>query len=156
MHGLKFERPTPSQLVLTMMGTKLHIDRHFLFLHGRNLAVFAERVMRKMQENAYIPNRADLWESLNALCSELNHVLDNPELKRKMRTEALREKEADVLLALGKLAAYIEEIASCKSDVFTTGFRPHAEHRKRVQEGSETRRRQRVLAKMAKLEEEQP
>lgn len=78
--------------------------------------------------------------------------MDNPELKRKLRTEALRETESDVLLALGKMADHIEEKASCKSDVFTTGFRPHAEHRKRIEEGSETRRRQRVLAKIAKLE----
>lgn len=140
--------------VLTMMGTKFHIDRHFLFLHGRNLAVFAERVLRKTQENVYIPNREDLWEALNKSCVELNLVLDNPELKRKIRTDALRETESDVFLALGQLATYIEEKASCKSDVFTTGFRPHAEHRKRIEEGVETRRRQRVLAKIAKLEEE--
>lgn len=138
--------------VLTKMSAPFHIDRHFLFLHGRNLAVFAERVLRKTQNNVYVPNRADLWESLDKSNAELNAVLDNPELKRKSRTEAIREKETDVLVALGKFAEYVESAASCKSDVFTTGFRLHTEHQKLLAEGVETRRRQRVLAKMAQLE----
>lgn len=135
-----------------VMSAQFHIDRHFLFLHGRNLAVFAERVLRKTQSNAYVPNRQDLWDELETACAGLNGVLENPELKRKMRTEAIREKEAEVLVVLGKFAAYIESAATCKSDVFTTGFRPHAEHRKLIDEGVETRRRQRVSAKMAQLE----
>lgn len=140
--------------VLTMTTVKFHIDRHFLFLHGRNLAVFAERVLRKMQDNPNVPNDPEHWNLLNSTCSALNLVLDNSLLKRKTRTEAVREREADVLLALGKLAEHVEAAASCKSDVFTTGFRPHAEHQKLIEEGVETRRRQRVLAKMARLEEE--
>ncbi len=136
------------------MSATFHIDRHFLFLHGRNLAVFAERVLRKINNNVYVPNRADLWHELNLSAAALTAVLENPELKRKMRTEAVREKESEVLVALGKYAEYVEGAATCKSDVFTTGFRPHAEHRKLIDEGVETRHRQRVSAKMAQLEEE--
>lgn len=134
------------------MSAKFHIDRHFLFLHGRNLAVFAERVLRKTQHSVYVPNRIELWEKLNKTSADLNAVLENADLKRKVRTEAVREKESEVLVALGKFAEYIESTATCKSDVFTTGFRPHAEHRKLIEEGVETRRRQRVSAKMAQLE----
>ncbi len=136
------------------MSATFHIDRHFLFLHGRNLAVFAERVLRKTNNNVYVPNREDLWDELNKSAAALTAVLENPELKRKMRTEAVREKESEVLVALGKYAEYVEAAATCKSDVFTTGFRPHAEHRKLIDEGVETRHRQRVSAKMAQLEEE--
>lgn len=136
-----------------MLSAKFHVDRHFLFLHGQNLAVFAERVLRKMQSNSLIPKPDDLLQALNLSCRELNGVLDNPLLKRKLRTEAVRAKEAAVLLALDKMAEYVETEASCKSDVFTTGFRPHAEHRKLIEEGVETRRRRRVSAKMAWLEE---
>lgn len=134
------------------MSAKFHIDRHFLFLHGRNLAVFAERVLRKMQHNGYVPNRGELWDELNKTSADLHAVLENADLKRKVRTEAVREKESEVLVALDKLAEYVESAATCKSDVFTTGFRPHAEHRKLIEEGVETRRRQRVSAKMAQLE----
>ena len=136
-----------------MMSAKFHVDRHFLFLHGRSLAVFAERVLRKTHNSTYVPQREDLWSALNTGCDELNLVLNNPLLKRKERTEAVREKEASVLLALGKFAEHIESAATCKSDVFTTGFRPHTEHRKLIEEGIETRRRQRVSAKLARLVE---
>lgn len=137
-----------------MKNIPFQVDRHFLFLHGRNLAVFAERVLRKSQSSSYVPNRDDLWGNLNEATNVLLEVLDNAQLKRKERTDAVREKETSVLLALGKLAEYVEQRATCKSDVFTTGFRPHTEHRKLKEEGIETRRRQRVSAKLAKLEEE--
>lgn len=137
-----------------MISAKFQIDRHFLFLHGRNLAVFAERVLRKSSDSTYVPKRDDLVEALQVQCEMLNEVLANPQLKRKERTEAVRDKEGSVLMALEKLAAYVEAAASCKSDVFTTGFRPHNEHRKRMEDGSATRRRQRLSAKMARLEEE--
>ncbi len=140
--------------VLIMMSAKFHVDRHFLFLHGRNLAVFAERVLRKTHSSLYVPKRDDLWDALNISCDALSQVLSNPQLKRKERTEAVREREAMVLMALGRLAEYIESAATCKSDVFTTGFRPHAEHRKLIEEGIATRRRQRVSAKMARLVED--
>lgn len=136
------------------MNTKFQIDRHFLFLHGHNLTVFAERVLRKSQMSSYIPTQEDLWEELNAATAALHKVLNNPQLKRKERTEAVREKEAPVLLSLSKLATYIEKTVSCKSDIFTTGFRPHNEHRKVKDGSSPTRRRQRVSAKLAKLQEE--
>lgn len=137
-----------------MKNANFHVDRHFLFLHGRNLAVFAERILRKTQQHAYIPWRQDLWDTLNIAAIELQRVLSNDELKRKARTEAVREKEGEVLLALGEFAAYVESGASCKSDIYTTGFRPYAEHRKLIEEGIETRRRQRVSARMARLENE--
>lgn len=136
------------------MSLKFQVDRHFLFLHGHNLTVFAERVLRKSQNSSYIPNREDLWEELSENTEALHAVLDNPQLKRKERTEAVREKEAPVLLALGKLAEYVEKTASCKSDVFTTGFRPHTEHQKLKEEGIQTRRRQRVKAKLAQLQDQ--
>ncbi|MBK8967867.1 MAG: hypothetical protein IPM36_14605 [Lewinellaceae bacterium] len=136
------------------MIEKFQVDRHFLFLHGQSLTVFAERILRKSRKSTYIPNQSDLWDALNESVNALHMVLDNPQLKRRERTEALREKEAPVLLALGKLAEYVEKTASCKSDVFTTGFRPHAEHRKLKERGIQTRRRQRVSAKLAELQEQ--
>ena len=136
------------------MIDKFQVDRHFLFLHGQSLTVFAERILRKFQKSTYIPNQKDLWNALNESVQALHEVLDNPQLKRKERTEAVREKEAPVLLALGKMAEYVEKSASCKSDVFTTGFRPHAEHRKLKERGVQTRRRQRVSAKLAELQEQ--
>lgn len=136
------------------MRLKFQVDRHFLFLHGKNLTVFAERVLRKSQNSAYIPCKEDHWSELSLSTEELHQVLANPELKRKERTEAVREKEAPVLLALGKLAKYVETTATCKSDVFTTGFRPHTEHKKLREEGTQTRRRQRVSAKMAQLQDQ--
>lgn len=135
------------------MVDKFQVDRHFLFLHGHSLTVFAERILRKSLKSTYIPNQENLWDALNVSVQDLHEVLENPQLKRKERTEAVRERETPVLLALGKLAEYVEKTASCKSDVFTTGFRPHAEHRKLKERGVQTRRRQRVSAKLAELEE---
>jgi len=54
-----------------------------------------------------------------------------------------------VLVALTRMADYIEQTATCKSDIFTTGFRAQTEHRK----PSETVRRRRMSIKLAKLEE---
>ena len=136
------------------MRVKFQVDRHFLFLHGKNLTVFAERVLRKSQNSSYIPYKEEFWDNLNRSTEELHEVLANSQLKRKERTEAVREKEAPVLLALGKMAEFVESAATCKSDVFTTGFRPHTEHRKLKEEGVQTRRRQRVSAKMAQLAEQ--
>ena len=136
------------------MRVKFKVDRHFLFLHGQSLTVFAERVLRKSQSSSYIPNPLEMWSALDQSTAALRLILEHSPLKRKERTEAIREKESLVLLALGRMADYVECAASCKSDVFTTGFRPHTEHRKRIEEGMETRRRQRVSAKMVQLEEE--
>ncbi len=136
------------------MRVKFQVDRHFLFLHAKNLTVFAERVLRKSQKSTYIPCKEELWNALNQSTEDLHLVLANRTLKRKERTEAVREKESPVLLALGKIAEYVEDTASCKSDVFTTGFRPHTEHRKLKEDGVQTRRRQRVSAKLAQLQDE--
>jgi hypothetical protein len=131
------------------MRAKLNIDRHFLFLHGTKLAVFAERVLRDTFQNPYLPKPDGLWENLKYACSELQTVLDDSDLKRKERTDAVREKEAQVLVALTRMAEYVEQTAACKSDVFTTGFRAQTEHRK----PEETIRRRRMSIKLAQLEE---
>ena len=140
--------------VLIQMSIKFQVDRHFLFLHGHNLAVFADRVLRKSRNSTYIPYRETLGVSLESCNAALRDILENSALKRKERTEAVREKEGQVLLALSKMAEYVEQTASCKSDVFTTGFRPHSEHQKLKKDGVETRRRQRVSAKLAQLEDD--
>ena len=130
------------------MHAKLNIDRHFLFLHGTKLAVFAERVLRDTLQNPYLVKPEGLWDTLKETTRELHAVLDDPELKRKERTDAIREQESQVLVALTRLADYVEQAAACKSDIFTTGFRAQTEHRK----PSETVRRRRMSIKMAKLE----
>jgi hypothetical protein len=131
------------------MHAKLNIDRHFLFLHGSKLAVFAERVLRDTFQNPYILRPNDIWQNLKESCYELHTVLDASDLKRKERTDALREKEAQVLVALSRMADYVEQTAVCKSDIFTTGFRAQTEHRK----PKETVRRKRMSVKLAQLEE---
>jgi hypothetical protein len=130
------------------MSNKLNIDRHFLFLHNENLVIFAERILRSMQSNSNMPNNGGIWAALQEKCNGLRRVLSNPQLKRKDRTEAVREQEAQLLIQLSRMAEYVENTTDCKSDVFTTGFRPLSEHRRPAQ----TRRRQRLSAKMAHLE----
>ena len=132
-----------------IMYVKLNIDRHFLFLHGAKLAVFAERVLRDTLHNPYLSKPESLWNNLKEHTLELRTVLDDPELKRKERTDAVREREAQVLVALSRLAEHVEKTASCKSDIFTTGFRAQTEHRK----PAETVRRRRMSVKLAQLEE---
>lgn len=132
-----------------IMYIKLNIDRHFLFLHGNKLVVFAERVLRDTLQNPYVTKPEDLWNTLKAATLELRAVLDDPELKRKERTDAVREREAQVLVVLSRMAEHVEKTASCKSDIFTTGFRAQTEHRK----PSETVRRRRMSVKLAQLEE---
>jgi hypothetical protein len=131
-----------------IMSAKLNIDRHFLFLHNENLAVFAERVLRSTHHNIHVPNATGVWPSLQDRCCALREVLNNPALKRKDRTEAVREQEAHLLVQLSRMADCVEASIDCKSDIFTTGFRPLSEQRKL----SETRRRQRLSAKLAHLE----
>lgn len=132
-----------------IMHAKLNIDRHFLFLHSNKLVVFAERVLRDTLHNPYLPKPEGLWSALRMNTLELRSVLDDPELKRKERTDAIREREAQVLVALTRMADHVEQIASCKSDIFTTGFRAQTEHRK----PAETVRRRRMSVKLAQLEE---
>lgn len=131
----------------------IKIDRQFMFLHQNNLAVFVERVLRNTQNNPYIPYPEQLSEQLEEANQALRAALTDPNLKRKERTETLRGLESKVIIALGNLADYVEGHAPCKSDVYTSGFRPHAEHRRSATEGHETRRHQRISARMAKLEE---
>lgn len=127
------------------MSAKLKIDRQFLFLHGDNLAVFSERVLR----NTQMQGAACLLERLSATTASLRRVLSDSNLKRKLRTEAVREKEAAVLLSLGEIADFLENNLTYKSDVFTSGFRPYTTHRKT----SATRLEQRMAAKLARLDE---
>lgn len=131
------------------MHAKLNIDRHFLFLHGNRLAVFAERVLRDILHNPYLTKPEGIWNALDAHTRQLRVVLDDADLKRKERTDAIREREAQVLVALTRMADHIEQTATCKSDIFTTGFRAQTEHRK----PSETVRRKRMSIKLAQLEE---
>lgn len=128
------------------------IDRQYMFLHQQNLVVFAERVLRNIQNNPYISNPLHVWTTLHDANEVLRVALLDNNLKRKERTEALRERESHVLVALSNMADYIEGHALCKSDVYTTGFRPHTEHRRPVEDGQGTRRHQRMSARMAKLE----
>ena len=127
------------------MSAKLKIDRQFLFLHGENLAVFSERVLR----NTQMSSAACILERLSATTASLRRVLADSNLKRKLRTEAVREKEAAVLLSLGDIADFLENNLTYKSDVFTSGFRPYTTHRKT----SATRLEQRMAAKLARLDE---
>ena len=127
------------------MSAKLKIDRQFLFLHGDNLAVFSERVLR----NTQMPGAACILQRLSDTTASLRRVLADSNLKRKMRTEAVREKEAAVLLSLGEIADFLENNLAYKSDVFTSGFRPYTTHRKT----SATRLEQRMAAKLARLDE---
>lgn len=127
------------------MSAKLKIDRQFLFLHGENLAVFSERVLR----NTQMSSAACILERLSATTASLRRVLADSNLKRKLRTEAVREKEAAVLLSLGEIADFLENNLTYKSDVFTSGFRPYTTHRKT----SATRLEQRMAAKLARLDE---
>lgn len=136
------------------MAEKLLIDRNFLFLHGERLAVFAERVFRDCASSPYVPVNEILCHELEEAANGLRNTLDNPELKRKARTEALREREATVLITLNRLADYVERFAPCKSDVFTTGFRPQSEQRRPVSVSHKTRRQQRMTAKMEKIQNE--
>lgn len=134
------------------MSTKLKIDRQFLFLHGENLAVFSERVLRNTQSKDLSRHAACMLERLIAANSALREVLSDSHLKRKLRTEAVREKEAFVLLSLGELADFLENNLSYKSDIFTSGFRPYTTHRK----SSATRLEQRMAAKLARLDRTKP
>jgi hypothetical protein len=134
------------------MTEKLIIDRHFLFLHGERLAVFAERILRNTLNSPYVAHDEVRWQELADATHGLRQALDNPLLKRKMRTGAVREQEARVLLALNRMADYVEQAAPCKSDVFTTGFRPQSEQRRAMAIANGTRRQLRMSAKMARLE----
>ena len=131
------------------MHAKLNIDRHFLFLHSHKLAVFAERVLRDTLQNPYLSKPETLWSALKMSILDLRTVLDDADLKRKERTDAIRERESQVLVALSRMADHVEQTATCKSDIFTTGFRAQTEHRKPV----ETVRRRRMSVKLAQLEE---
>src|SRR5262245_34157679 len=131
------------------MYAKLNIDRHFLFLHSHRLVVFAERVLRDTLQNPYLSKPEGLWSTLKLRILKLSTFIDDAELKRKERTYAIRERESQVLVALSRMADHIEQTATCKSDIFTTGFRAQTEHRKPV----ETVRRRRMSIKLAQLQE---
>jgi len=131
----------------------LKIDRHFLFLHGEKLAVFAEKVLRNTEKNAIFPTHEAFWCALKQSIDDFRQILSNPFLKRKKRSDALRQTELIVFDTLDKLAIYIEELAELKSDIFTTGFHVHADHFREDNSGKMTRRNQRMVAKITDLEQ---
>lgn len=133
------------------MSITLKLDRAFLFLRGEQLAIFAERILRNTRQNPHISYPDSLWDTLHGHSQALRQVLENTHLKRTERTAAIRKQEAPLLRALGQMAEYIEASAGCKSDAYTTGFRPQAEHRHLPGKTTPTRRKRRVAAKMAAL-----
>ncbi len=124
----------------------LQIDRHFYFLRAENLAVFTERVLRNTAQNPNIGRPDLLWNELSESCQNLRRTLGNPALKRKLRTDAIREREAGLLKILDRMAGHIESTVTFKSDVLSSGFHLHADQAK-----METRRKQRMTEKMARL-----
>lgn len=134
--------------LIIMVHHELYIDRQYLFMHGLNLVVFAERVLRNTADNPNLNKPASVWESLKAHASALRMVLTNQELKRKMRTEAMREQEHLLLIDLKQMAEYVEATIAFKSDIYTTGFRPQTEQRR----PGGTLRGKRILAKLEALE----
>lgn len=135
------------------MDRHFKIDRHFLFLHGDKLVVFTERVLRSLRNHTTLQEPEALISHLQQRCHSLRAVIADQDLKRKVRTEALRGCEAPVYLALAELADHIEQEAQCKADIFTTGFRPQGEQERSRRRGIPTRRRERVTAKLARLSE---
>jgi hypothetical protein len=132
-----------------MIHHELYIDRQYLFMHGLNLVIFAERVLRNTADNPNLNKPASVWESLKTHASALRMVLTNQELKRKLRTEAMREQEHLLLIDLKQMAEYVESTIAFKSDIYTTGFRPQTEQRR----PGGTLRGKRILAKLEALEE---
>ena len=130
------------------MNTKLKVDRQFLFLHGDNLVVFSERVLRNTQAQPHADRASCILERLNSATNSLRRVLADPNLKRKMRTEAVREKEAVVLHYLNLMSDFLENNLQFKSDIFLSGFRPYTTHRK----ATITRLEQRMAAKLVRLD----
>jgi 2-phospho-L-lactate guanylyltransferase (CobY/MobA/RfbA family) len=112
------------------MRTSLRIDRHFQSFRNQKLALFADRVLRKSRENLYVACPADVLDNLARALQGLNRVLSDDNLKRKARTAAIRDAEAPVVRALSMVADFIERTIVCKSDIYTTGFRPMTESRK--------------------------
>lgn len=129
-----------------MNPAAFQIDRHFLFLHADNLAVFAERVLRNTAQNPNFRKPDELWEELRQCCHSLRTTMENQFLKRKERTDAVRAKEAHLLVALEKMATHIERNLQFKSDALSSGFHLHNDHAK-----AETRRKQRMSVKIARL-----
>ena len=131
------------------MRTILRIDRHFHFLHGNNLSVFAERILRNTEKNPYVEKPDQLWDLLHESNAALRKVLEDRFIKQKERTMLIRKLEVPVAFALEKVALYVEETAPCKSDIITTGFRPLTEHRKDMSDLRATNRRRRLEVVMS-------
>ena len=112
------------------MNIELRVDRRFQHFRNQKLAFFAERILRQLQQNPYMSVPARLLEALEAELSRFQSVLNNPDLKRKARTDAIRAAEIPLRHILSDLACYVEKAAPCKSDIYTTGFRPAWEGRK--------------------------
>lgn len=129
------------------MSSNIKIDRHYLFLHGVSLAIFAERILRNTAQNPNISKPTTLWEDLSETCRSLRATLADSSLRRKRRTEAIREQEARLLSKLEKMAEHVERITAFKSDALSAGFHLHNDH----SDKPDTRRKQRMTTKMARL-----
>ncbi len=112
------------------MNIELRVDRSFEYFRSQKLAIFAERILRKLHQNPYLSIPGDALEPLEAELERFLRVLNNPELKRKARTDAIRKAEVPLRQVLSGLADLVEKSAPCKSDIYTTGFRPASESRK--------------------------
>ena len=112
------------------MKNGLRVDRHFEQMHGPKLAVLAQRIARKAGESPYLTCPDTLVIDVRTALDSLQQVLEDPSLKRKARTQAIRKEELPLKESLLALAQYVEQKAECKSDIHTTGFRPASEQRK--------------------------
>ncbi|MEZ4917531.1 MAG: hypothetical protein R2792_00375 [Saprospiraceae bacterium] len=108
----------------------MRVDRRFENMHGQKLAVLADRVARKTESSPYLNCPTEILEDVRNQLLTLQGVLADSSLKRKARTEAIRSYELPLKASLKVLADYIEGQAQCKSDIYTTGFRPLSEQRK--------------------------
>jgi hypothetical protein len=128
-----------------VMISMLRINRQFMFLNGSSLLAFSERILRLLATRHPGEHEQSLLLRLQEKTGALAATLNDPELKRKQRTDAIRAKSVLVLGVLDQLADHFEQTLAYKSDIFTTGFRPLTASRT----DSETKRAQRLNQKKA-------
>lgn len=109
------------------MSAKLVIDRHFLILRGIALAVFAERILRATHHHPGIERPAMQWQNLEDSTLALRQVLAASILRSRERVANQRVRESKVRQALNAMAEHMENVATCKYDLFTAGFGVRAE-----------------------------
>jgi hypothetical protein len=133
------------------MQQLLKIDRSFVFLRGSGLLAFADRILRNMNQNVNVPNCESTWRLVADTRQAIIDASGTYYARQKDKTQAIREREAALTLALEKMADHIQTAATCKSDVYTTGYRPHSEHRSNQGVGKDhlNRRRLKVSARIS-------